>query len=184
MKARMQTANGAATRRILAFGLHAVDPQAASEFLAEAAQADPEPAGTNECQPETDAKAVAQKLLNPLCSEESWLRLALALGNLTGEPVAKVSASDVEPSLEELAGVDDDDGAAASASDPIEVDFNKLSDVLRGLRPPREEAGNRPPALSVALLLAGAMLLIARLFIASRSGRGSGTAPPRPSALR
>lgn len=176
MKARMQTANGAATRRILAFGLHAVDPQAASEFLAETLAAAP---GDESCPAGGDAKAVARQLLNPLCSEENWLRLAVALADLTGEPVARAAASDGERSLEELAGVDDDDGAAASAGGEIEVDFNKLSDVLRGLRPPSEEAGTRPPALSIALLLAGAALLIA-----SRYGRGSGTAPPRPSALR
>ena len=134
MRARMDAARGDATRRIYAFGLHAVDSQAAApilaEYLKEEAASEP---GNLACLPGPDRAALAAQILNPRCSESEWNTLVLAFARVTSQQVAS-EGPESGPSLEELAGVDNDDGAAAPPDGGVAVDFDKLSAALDPFR--------------------------------------------------
>jgi hypothetical protein len=126
---------------------------------------------------------LVRQILNPLCSERGWTESVVALDGLTKQSIvhgqnvygktAGASGNDTEADFEHLI-VDDDDGeASAKAAQGIEVDFNKLSQVLATLRP-REAISFwavAAPVLSALLLLAG--LLLCFLAWSNRTSRSA-----------
>ncbi|MGA3190324.1 MAG: hypothetical protein ABSF22_24730 [Bryobacteraceae bacterium] len=87
--------------------------------------------------------AVANEILNPFCSEDSWIGLAASLGKMTGQPIVRGTLQRETPELDfdgmgALKDDDDDEGKSKpgeAAAEPISVDFNLLSRVLDGIRP-------------------------------------------------
>jgi hypothetical protein len=87
---------------------------------------------------------VATQLLNPFCSEDSWISLASALGEMTRQPIVRGTAQRERAELDfdgmgALKDDDDDEGKSKPGEptevEPISVDFNLLSRVLAGFRP-------------------------------------------------
>ncbi len=77
----------------------------------------------------TDA---ARQVANPACSETSWTRLASMLLDQPMEDPLE------EPTLDEMAGVGDDDGAAdEEGEEPPTIDFLALSQAMDELLPDR-----------------------------------------------
>lgn len=87
-------------------------------------------------------RAVPNEVLNPFCSEDSWISLASSLGQMTNEPIVRRTKAP-EASELDFDGMgalkdDDDEGKSKSAeteAEPIRVDSTPLSRVLDGLRP-------------------------------------------------
>ena len=88
-------------------------------------------------------RAVANQILNPFCSEDSWISLASSLGQMTHQPILRGTRQTSKASELDFDGMgalkdDDDEGKSklgAIEAEPISVDFNLLSRVLADLRP-------------------------------------------------
>jgi hypothetical protein len=89
---------------------------------------------------------LARQILNPLCSEDGWVQDVIALDRLTKQSIVHGTLGGVEAGSDadfaHLVVDDNDDedkssadAAAEAKGDGIEVDFNKLSQVIAGLRP-------------------------------------------------
>ena len=114
-------------------------------------------------------RAVANEILNPFCSEESWTLLAASLGKMTRQPIVSGTAQRASSELDfdgmgALKDDDDDEGKSKpgeAEAQPIRVDFNLLSHVLDGIRPKDTalfwQSAMKP--LSVFLLLIGLVSL-------------------------
>jgi len=88
-------------------------------------------------------RAVANEILNPFCSEDSWMSLASTLGQITHQPIVRGTKT-VEASEPDFDGMgllkdDDDEGNSKPGEiedvEPVSLDFNLLSRVLDGFRP-------------------------------------------------
>lgn len=108
--------------------------------------------------PDIRRSAIADQLLNPACSAESWTSLAAALGNLEHQPIVTVSGSadqsfkDYFHRLVVADDEDDDSEQVASGGQWRDVNFEKLSQALDPLRP-------APPSNILRLALVAAFLL-------------------------
>jgi hypothetical protein len=118
-----------------------------------------------------DLTHLVREILNPLCSEDGWTQAVAALGDATKQSIFHQAdsaiADDSDADFKSLVVADDDDessAATAAAADTggSNVDFNKLSQVLEGLRPKQPIPFTRLAAqvASGILFLAGAILLL------------------------
>lgn len=88
-------------------------------------------------------RVIANEVLNPFCSEDSWVSLASALGEMTHQPIVRGTAERQTAEVDfdgmgALKDDDDDEGKSKPGEpgvEPISVDFNLLSRVMAGLRP-------------------------------------------------
>jgi hypothetical protein len=75
------------------------------------------------------------ELLNPFCSEDSWVGLAAALGK-TNHPPEKEKADLDFDGMGALKDDDDDEGKSKPVeAEPLRVNFNALSQALADVRP-------------------------------------------------
>ena len=114
-----------------------------------------------------NAGRLVTEILNPLCSEHGWMQAVVALGALTKQSIIHGKESDTSESSADadftklIADDDDDAGSGGGEGEGIEVDFNKLSQVVAGLRP-GESISLWPIAVhtvSGLVLLCGLLLL-------------------------
>jgi hypothetical protein len=112
--------------------------------------------------------SVARQLLNPSCSEESWIRLATVFG-VADAPAKKDDDDDDDgPDFNGLSVLHDDDGQPDSPegyavkSDEIRVDFNRLSQALDSFRHPDAMGG----VARSGKILSGVLLLVGLLCFA------------------
>jgi hypothetical protein len=133
---------------------------------------------------------LVRQILNPLCSEDGWMQNVVALDGLTKQSIvhgtsANASDGDTDPDFAHLIVADDDDESSpaansASQGNGIEVDFNKLSQVLAPLRPmmPIPLRDLVAPVASALLLLISAVLFFfawrSRIVRLSQTGPASG----------
>jgi hypothetical protein len=154
---REQKAAGPATKRTFQFLLYSVGSRPKAVHLDDLEE------DSSGCLPITLPLAVNQ-LLNPLCKEESWQGTAVTVARLTGEPVAHVTAAPGTFTAEELLGVQDDDGETRGPNDDaIEVDFNKLSEVISKFREPRHISVGAAETPGLAVAIVGSILVLSSL---------------------
>jgi hypothetical protein len=88
-------------------------------------------------------RAVSNEILNPFCSEDSWIGLASSLGKMTDQPIVRGTAQreSSEPDFDGMGALKDDDDDEGKSKpgeievEPLSVDFDLLSRVLDGTRP-------------------------------------------------
>ncbi len=115
------------------------------------------------------ASHTASQLLNPLCSEDSWTKLANSVVH------AKERAEDLEPDFIQLAP--DDDDAPAPTEEEAALDFHQVSDALKGAHRMAKTAPESDVMgwSGVALGITGAVVLLfsARFRVPVTSHSGS-----------
>jgi hypothetical protein len=134
---------------------------------------------------ERDPAFLTPAILNPLCSQDSWVRVVAAFDDITNQGIVHGELPKMDDTgdgdFKNLIAPDDDDepsaSSAATTDNALEIDFNKLSQALE---PYRKKEAVQPEKLAVeggsaGLLLAGLVLLLL--------SRKSETPLPRPSPL-
>jgi hypothetical protein len=134
---------------------------------------------------ERDPAFLTPAILNPLCSQDSWVRVVAAFDDITNQGIVHGELPKMDDTGDGdfknlIAPDDDDEPSASSAATPdnaLEIDFNKLSQALE---PYRKKEAVQPEKLAVeggsaGLLLAGLVLLLL--------SRKSEPPLPRPSPL-
>jgi hypothetical protein len=104
-------------------------------------------------------------LLNPLCSEQSWMLISGT--SLHIKPPARAA---IEPDFAQFSQDDDDLAPAKPAADEEPaIDFHKLSDALTGdgSRPSVPE-GSGTPWVAIALVASGAVAILVGAFKCSQ----------------
>jgi hypothetical protein len=115
-----------------------------------------------------DLGRLARQTLNPRCSVDGWLQVVIALDGATKQSIVHgksgdAADDDADADFRQLMVEDDDgDSAADAQGDGIDVDFNKLSQVLAGLRPEQAVSLGAIAAsvTSILLLVAGTILFL------------------------
>lgn len=99
----------------------------------------------------------AIQLLNPLCSESSWMALAAETIHAKRPAVS----DDLPPDFTQLAP-DDDDVATGPSEDAPSLDFRQISGAIDPYRPARQTRGETKPWLwsGIALLILGVLALV------------------------
>jgi hypothetical protein len=165
--AEMERPRGSGRLRLYAVAMHAVADRAPEDVMEQArslvrSRGTGEPLrmsllalGEEGAEDEPEVEPIGDVdpllLLDPTLPEAEWNRIALT--------VTGAEQADEDPSLEALAGVEDDDGDTDETTG-VHVDFNALSDALDKVRPARAEASlPLTRTASVALMLLGVALL-------------------------
>jgi hypothetical protein len=111
----------------------------------------------------------ASELRNPLCSEDSWTKLAASVVH------AKEHTEDLEPDFIQLAPDDDDAPTPDSSEEEAALDFHQLSNALNATRSVAKTVGESSGIrwTAVGLLIAGTLMLLfpvgSRAAVTSRS---------------
>jgi hypothetical protein len=87
-------------------------------------------------------RELVRQILNPLCAEDGWMQVVAALDRATKQSILSGTAAagdESDADLEQLVVADDDGEPTAGEETPgatgVELDFNKLSEVVAALRP-------------------------------------------------
>jgi hypothetical protein len=116
-----------------------------------------------------DLSHLVQQILNPACSQASWVQVVGALDDATNQAILHrgglTAVEEVGADFKQLVVADDDDDPSpdsAAPAEPDRVDFNKLSQVLDGLRhkEPLDASALAAGAVSGVLVLVGMILLL------------------------
>lgn len=116
----------------------------------------------------TGPRQLAPEILNPLCSEDSWVQVVSAFDDAVKGSIVRAGTQPTDSTdadFTQLVVADDDDEATPAAA-PIadtrtEVDFNKLSDAMDAFRPGKSGDTFRlaVEGFSSSLLVAGLICL-------------------------
>jgi hypothetical protein len=113
--------------------------------------------------PPASEESIARQVLDPLCEESEWGRLALILAPPKEAPEKEQEDDEEFADFHNLIVADDDGESGTAPVESYSIDFNRLSDALDRFRPPH--GSTNPIASSDAagwsLIAAGLLLLIA-----------------------
>jgi hypothetical protein len=149
--ARMNERGGQAHRRFYAVSLAGMADRASASPEVRSLVSDLHDALEEEYEPDP-VLGGKSRLLDPALPEDQWNRLALTVVPSEDPPEGD------EPSLEALAGVEDDDGESGEEDEIADIDFNAISDALDDVRPPA--AADSWPPLHVAGAILAALGII------------------------